>query len=225
MLLLHTLTQSLCIKSAPSGIIEAGMIIDKTHTASPRKLVIIREAARLFREKGYMASTLRELAKRSGIQGGSIYHHFTSKQEILYQIMDYTMTNLLFNLKKSIRDEKDPVEKLKKAIRFHIEYHVNNPDETQVTDSEIRSLTKGKYDRIVKQRRNYEKIFIQIIEEGIEQGVIVVNDVKLASIAILQMCTGISYWFNEGGPLTMEEVADEYIRFSCWGVLGKLRKR
>ncbi len=201
------------------------MIIDKTHTASPRKLVIIREAARLFREKGYMASTLRELAKHSGIQGGSIYHHFTSKHEILYQIMDYTMTNLLFNLKKSIRDEKDPVEKLKKAIRFHIEYHVNNPDETQVTDSEIRSLTKGKYDRIVKQRRNYEKIFIQIIEEGIEQGVIVVNDVKLASIAILQMCTGISYWFNEGGPLTMEEVADEYISFSCWGVLGKLRKR
>ena len=200
------------------------MIVDKTNKISPRKLVILREAACLFREKGYMASTLRELAKRSGVQGGSIYHHFSSKQEILYQIMDYTMTNLLFNLKESIKREKDPVEKLKKAIRFHIEYHVKNPDETNVTDSEIRSLMKGKYDRIVRKRRNYEKIFRQILEEGIKSGVMVVNDIKLVTIAILQMCTGISYWFKENGYLTMEEIADEYISFSCWSVLGKISK-
>jgi TetR/AcrR family transcriptional regulator, cholesterol catabolism regulator len=200
------------------------MIVDKTNKTSPRKLVILQEAACLFREKGYMASTLRELAKRSGVQGGSIYYHFTSKQEILYQIMDYTMKNLLFNLKESIKGEKDPVEKLKKAIRFHIEYHVKNPDETHVTDSEIHSLTKGKYDRIVRKRRSYEKIFLQILEEGIKSGVIVINDVKLAAIAILQMCTGISYWFKENGALTVEEIADEYISFSCWGVIGKTRK-
>jgi len=172
-----------------------------------------------------MASTLRELAKRSGVQGGSIYYHLSSKQEILYQIIDYTMTDLLLKLKEEIKEEKDPIEKLRKAIKFHIEYHVNNPDETYVTDAEIRSLTKANYDHIVKQRRNYEKIFIQIIEEGIKQGVMVVNDIKLTSIAILQMCTGISYWFKEGGSLTVEEIADEYISFSCWGVLGKLRKR
>jgi len=200
------------------------MVKDKNFSTSPRKALILQEAAHLFREKGYMASTLRELAKRSGVQGGSIYHHFSSKQEILYQIMDSTMTNLLFNIKEIIRDEKDPVEKLKKAIRFHIEYHVKNPDETYVTDSEIRSITKGAYDRIVRKRRNYEKIFIQIIEEGITSGGIIVNDVKLVAIAILQMCTGVSHWFKEDGLLSMEEIVDEYISFSCWGLIGKTRK-
>ena len=102
--------------------------------------------------------------------------------------------------------------------------NVKNPDETNVTDSEIRSLMKGKYDRIVRKRRNYEKIFRQILEEGIKSGVMVVNDIKLVTIAILQMCTGISYWFKENGYLTMEEIADEYISFSCWGVLGKISK-
>ena len=200
------------------------MVKDKNFSTSPRKALILQEAAHLFREKGYMASTLRELAKRSGVQGGSIYHHFSSKQEILYQIMDSTMTNLLFNIKEIIRDEKDPVEKLKKAIRFHIEYHVKNPDETYVTDSEIRSITKGAYDRIVRKRRNYEKIFIQIIEEGIKSGGIIVHDVKLVAIAILQMCTGVSHWFKEDGLLSMEEIVDEYISFSCWGLIGKTRK-
>lgn len=200
------------------------MVKDKNFSTSPRKTLILQEAAHLFREKGYMASTLRELAKRSGVQGGSIYHHFSSKQEILYQIMDSTMTNLLFNLKEIVRDEKDPVEKLKKAIRFHIEYHVKNPDETYVTDSEIRSIKKGAYDRIVRKRRSYEKIFIQILEEGINRGGIIVNDVKLAAIAILQMCTGVSYWFKEDGLLSMEEIVDEYISFSCWGLIGKARK-
>ncbi len=200
------------------------MVKDKNFSTSPRKALILQEAAHLFREKGYMASTLRELAKRSGVQGGSIYHYFSSKQEILYQIMDSTMASLLFNLKEIIRDEKDPVEKLKKAIRFHIEYHVKNPDETYVTDSEIRSITKGAYDRIVRKRSNYEKIFIQIIEEGIKSGGIIVNDVKLVAIAILQMCTGVSHWFKEDGLLSMEEIVDEYINFSCWGLIGKTGK-
>jgi TetR/AcrR family transcriptional regulator, cholesterol catabolism regulator len=200
------------------------MVKDKNFSTSPRKALILKEAAHLFREKGYMASTLRELAKRSGVQGGSIYHHFSSKQEILYQIMDSTMASLLFNLKEITRDEKDPVEKLKKAIRFHIEYHVKNPDETYVTDSEIRSVAKGAYDRIVRKRRNYEKIFIQIIEEGIKNGGIIVHDVKLVAIAILQMCTGVSHWFKEDGLLSMEEIVDEYINFSCWGLIGKTRK-
>ncbi|MBN1226199.1 MAG: TetR family transcriptional regulator [Deltaproteobacteria bacterium] len=200
------------------------MVKDKNFSTPPRKALILQEAAHLFREKGYMASTLRELAKRSGVQGGSIYHYFSSKQEILYQIMDSTMASLLFNLKEIIRDEKDPVEKLKKAIRFHIEYHVKNPDETYVTDSEIRSITKGAYDRIVRKRRNYEKIFIQIIEEGITSGGIIVNDVKLVAIAILQMCTGVSHWFKEDGLLSVEEIVDEYINFSCWGLIGKTGK-
>jgi len=148
------------------------MVKDKNFSTSPRKALILKEAAHLFREKGYMASTLRELAKRSGVQGGSIYHHFSSKQEILYQIMDSTMASLLFNLKEITRDEKDPVEKLKKAIRFHIEYHVKNPDETYVTDSEIRSVAKGAYDRIVRKEEIMKKYLFRLLRRELKTAVL-----------------------------------------------------
>ena len=199
------------------------MIADTINTTSPRKTIILREAARLFREKGYMASTLRELAKRSGVKGGSIYHHFSSKQEILYQIMNYTMTDLIFGLKEEIKGVKNPVEKLQKATRFHIEYHINNLDETHVTDAELRCLTKATYDRIARKRRNYESIFIRILEEGIQGGVMNIDNVKLTAMAILQMCTGVSYWFKQSGPLNIHEVADTYVGFICWGVIGKAK--
>jgi len=67
-----------------------------------RKEIIFREAARLFKEKGYNSSTLRGLANKAGIKGGSIYHHYSSKQEILYLIMEYTMTNLINRVQLAI---------------------------------------------------------------------------------------------------------------------------
>ena len=80
----------------------------ETTTAS-RRDIIFREAARLFREKGYSGSTLRRLANRSGVKGGSIYHHYSSKQEILYTIMEQTMTNLINRVQLAIKDESDPL--------------------------------------------------------------------------------------------------------------------
>lgn len=192
---------------------------------SSRKGIILQEAARLFRQKGYRASTLRELARRSGVQGGSIYYHFASKQEILYRIMDGTMTNLLLGLERGIRGETDPVKRFKRGVAFHIRYHLENQDETHVTDTELINLEDEHYDRVVRKRRDYEEAFMAILQEGMEKGVMRVGNVKLAGIAVLQMCTAIPYWFNEEGPLSVDEVVDRYIDFICWGVLGRAQER
>lgn len=196
------------------------MIGDGNPIKPMRKEIILQEAARLFRQKGYMAATLRELADRSGIKGGSIYHHFSSKQEILHEIMAFTLTNL-FALEEETAGERNPIEKIRKAIRFHIEYHINNLDETLVADTELRSLTAENYREIIKMRRRYENLFIDILREGVQQEIIKIGDVKLAALAILQMCTGVSYWFKQDGPLSVQEIADGYVDLICWGIMGK----
>jgi len=196
------------------------MIGDGNPIKPMRKEIILQEAARLFRQKGYMAATLRELADRSGIKGGSIYHHFSSKQEILHEIMAFTLTNL-FALEEETARERNPIEKIRKAIRFHIEYHINNLDETLVADTELRSLTAENYREIIKMRRRYENLFIEILREGMQQQIIKIGDVKLAALAILQMCTGVSYWFKQDGPLSVQEIADSYVDLICWGIMGK----
>lgn len=186
-----------------------------------RKGIILREAARLFREKGYRASTLRELARRAGMKGGSIYYHFASKEEMLYRIMDETMSNLLMGLEQEIRGVRDPVQRLNRGIEFHIRYHLENQDETHVTDTELISLEEDHRNRIERKRSEYEQAFMGILEEGTQSGVMSVANIKLASIAVLQMCTGIPYWFNEEGPLSIAEVVERYTDFIFWGVLGR----
>jgi len=182
---------------------------------------ILKEATKLFCEQGYAASTLRELARRSGVKGASIYHHFPSKQAILFQIMDETMSTLLQKLGEKVDQDINPQEKLRRAVSIHIEYHILFPEETAVTDSELHSLEGENYQTIVTKRDIYEKLFLRILTEGIEQKLFKLENVKLTCIALLQMCTGVSYWFKVDGPLTIHEVVDRYLEFICWGVQGK----
>lgn len=196
----------------------------KVETRPSRKGIILQEAARLFREKGYRAATLRELARRSGMKGGSIYYHFTSKQEILYRIMDETMTNLLLGLEHELRGERDPVRRLSKGVAFHVRYHLESRDETHVTDTELINLEDDLRQRIVSKREEYEQTFAGILEQGARSGVMNIDSIKLASIAVLQMCTGIPYWFNDEGPLSVDEVVARYTDFIFWGVLGRTRQ-
>jgi len=186
-----------------------------------RKRIIFKEAARLFREKGYHSSTLRGLANRAGIKGGSIYHHYSSKQEILYLIMEYTMINLTDGVRLAIKNEPDPLQRLRRAISSHIEYHTTNMDETYVTDAELRSLDAANYKTIVEMRNSYEEIFRIILQEGNANGKMHISNIKTASRALLQMCTGISYWFNPDGKQSISRITENYIELFFWGICGQ----
>lgn len=186
-------------------------------TASSRKTIIFKEAARLFREKGYNGSTLRDLASRAGVQGGSIYHHYSSKQEILFMIMEWTMTMLIDKVRQAIDGETRPLEKLRRAIQAHIEFHTVDTDETYVADSELRSLEPANYEKIVALRDSYEAIFRTIMEEGIAREELQIGDVSLTAKALLQMCTGISAWYRPGGEKAIGEIAGHYIDLFFWG--------
>jgi AcrR family transcriptional regulator len=189
---------------------------------SSRKEIIFKEAARLFKEKGYNSSTLRGLAHKAGIKGGSIYHHYSSKQEILYLIMEYTMTNLINRVQLAIKDETDPLQKLRKAITFHIEYHTRDTDETYVTDAELRSLNDENYKKITEMRNVYEKIYRDILLEGNATKQMRIDNIKTTSRALLQMCTGVSYWFNPEGKQSISHIAENYVELFLWGICGKI---
>lgn len=188
---------------------------------STTKTLIFKEAARIFREKGYSGSSQRQLAERVGLQGASIYHHFPSKQDILYAIMEYTMTSLLQKVRCELQDDSSPLTKLRKAIKAHIEYHTVDRDETYVADAEMRSLESANYKKIVAMRADYEKIFNDILSEGVQEGSMRMDDVPLATKALLQMCTGISYWYSPGGRRPIGEIAEQYVELFLWGICGK----
>lgn len=184
----------------------------------------MREAAHLFRRKGYSGTTLRVLADRCGIQGGSIYHHFSSKQEILYQIIDNTM-DILLQANSLIEKIDDPVEKLKNAIKILLELNLKMPDEMHITDAELWFLNQSNFKKIRVKRKKYQKIIHQILREGNEQNTMRVRNINLTTTAILQMLTGISYWFKEDGALTLPEIANEYVNIILWGIIGRVESK
>jgi TetR/AcrR family transcriptional regulator, cholesterol catabolism regulator len=192
--------------------------------AEDTKENIIKQAAHCFRKKGYAASTLREIAKRSRIEQGSIYFHFGSKQDILLSIMKEVMSELTGRVKKTLVNQNSPLDKLHAAIVTHIKYHIENLDKTYSADSEIRSLTKDNYIKIIEERRLYENMFISILNDGVKKGVFRELDVKMTSFSILQMCTGVSYWFKEGETLSIDEIAERYFSFICGGVINNVPK-
>ncbi len=183
-----------------------------------RREIILQEAAHLFREKGYQASNLRELAKRSGIQGGSIYHHFSSKQEILFQLMDHTMSDMIEKLSAQIASNDCPAEQLHKTVHFHIEYHITGPDQTYITDDELRNLEPDNYQKIIAKRDRYQQIIENIFCAGKNQQNWQVTEIKLFTRALIQMCAGVSTWFKADGPLSIAVIADQYTDLLCKGL-------
>jgi AcrR family transcriptional regulator len=193
------------------------MADDKTS----RKQIILKEAARLFREKGYIASNLRELAKRAGIQGGSLYHHFGSKQDILFQLMDNTMTDMVTSLSTLLAETTDPEEKLRRLLRFHISYTVCGPDETYITDDELRNLNADNYLQIIAKRDAYQKLFEEVFQDGCQQKGWMVVDYKLVARAAIQMGTGVASWYRPGGPMSIDQISEHYAKLLCRGLLPR----
>ena len=186
-----------------------------------RREIILQEAAHLFREKGYQATNLRELARRSGIQGGSIYHHFSSKQEILFQLMDQTMSDMIKRLCSRLETAHSPLGKLREVIRFHIEYHVTGPDKTYITDDELRNLEADNYLKVVAKRDRYQKIIEDIFTNGQAFDNWQLMEPKLYTRALIKMCAGVATWFKPEGELSIEQIAEAYTNLICNGLLPR----
>jgi AcrR family transcriptional regulator len=175
-------------------------------------------AIELFFRKGYFATSISEIAKGSGIQKASIYYHYKSKEELLFSILKATMDDLTHDLKENLSGIEDIEYRLRAAVHGHVRFHLERQKENFIANSELRGLTPDHYRVIVEKRDEYEEIFQGLIRQGKQQGVFADVDVKILSYAILTLCTAGASWFNPGGRLTVDEIADIYENFIVSGL-------
>jgi AcrR family transcriptional regulator len=171
---------------------------------------ILGAAAELFFEKGYHATSTRDIAQKVGIQSASIYHHFESKEAILASLLSRTMDDLLEGAQQALMLHSDPGEQLRDAIRRHVLLHGLRPKEATVADTELRGLKGENLRRIIEKRDQYERIIDNVIEFGERGGAFRVRDRKLTVYAIIEMCNQVGYWFKPRGRLSIDEVADVF---------------
>lgn len=180
----------------------------------------IRAAAvQLFAEMGYHAAPLRDIARQAGIQAASIYYHYASKQAILVEIMDTHMRDLNGHLEVILARPASVTERLYEAIASHIRLHTTYKAEFFIIDTEIRALEGAHREQILAQRDHYEHLIQRLLQEGMEQGVLRATDAKVASYAMIAMCTEVASWFRPSGRLTVQQVIDIYHQIITEGML------
>lgn len=141
-------------------------------TTSPtRREIIFTEAAKLFREKGYQASSMRDLAQRVGIEVSSLYNHIQSKEEMLQVICMDTAHKFLSGLKDiEVRYDDQPAQQLNELIRLHVRIALGDPTSITVFNDEWRNLSEPHLEQFLEMRRHYEQRFLDILRKGIERG-------------------------------------------------------
>ncbi len=185
----------------------------------PMRESILAAAVQLFAEYGYHAAPLRDVARIAGIQAASIYHHYPNKQALLVEIMEVHMKRLNTQLEYIIREYQDPLQCLQEAIASHIRLHTTYKNEFFIIDTEIRALEGENRAYILSLRDTYETLIQSILNNGIERGVFRRIDSKVASYAIIAMCTQVATWFRPDGRLTTPQVIALYRQVVTQGLL------
>lgn len=180
---------------------------------------ILAAAVQLFAEYGYHAAPLRDIARIAGIQAASIYHHYPNKQALLIEIMETHMQRLNNGLEHILREYTDPLQRLYEAIAHHIRLHTTYKAEFFIIDTELRSLESESKPSILAFRDKYEELLQEMLRDGMEQGVFRSTDVKVASYALIAMCTEVAAWFRPDGRLSVQQVILIYRQFITQGLL------
>jgi AcrR family transcriptional regulator len=171
----------------------------------------IRKAAiALFRARGYHGTPVRVLARVVRLEAASLYYHFPSKQEILGVVFTRVMDDLLDGLRRATEGATRPEERLRAAVRYHVLFHIERQDEAFISHSELRSLTGPNVRRVIAKRDRYEAMFRALLVAGMKTRAFDIRDVRLMTISILTMCSGVADWFTRPGRLGAEAVADAY---------------
>lgn len=177
-------------------------------------------AVQLFAEYGYHAAPLRDIARMAGIQAASIYYHYANKEALLVEIMETHMRQLNANLERILREYHDPQQRLYEAIANHIRLHTTYKSEFFIIDTEIRALEGNNRAYILSLRDHYEKLVQELLQDGMKQGIFRPSDVKIASYALIAMCTEVSTWFRPNGRLSVQQVIEIYHQMITRGLLS-----
>jgi len=183
---------------------------------------IIRVAAKLFRSLGYIETSMKDIADRVNILKGSLYYHFSSKEELLNEVVNEGIDRLLVLAQQVYKQyEQSPRERLKHLVEIHILHLTRNNENLVIATNQIDKLSLEHRENYIYKRNLYEKLLRETLEEGIRVDEFPPVDIKLTVFAILGTCNWIIQWYKHDGPYSAEHIADYFSNLICDRMLAK----
>lgn len=199
-------------------------LMEKGAAESTARERIYEAAVELFFFDGYAGASTRQLADAAGVNVATLYHHFPSKQALLLEIMDTTLSELeRRGLEVTQRDLSVP-HRLFELARSHVLLHCERPWACAVTDREINSLRLRDRTRVVVVRDRYQDLWDDTLRTGVVRGDFEVDDVALTRLALLSMVSDVARWYTPMGRLDPEQAADRLALLALRAVLPTARR-
>lgn len=162
-----------------------------------RKTEIINISAKLFKEKGYSAVTMRDIAQAMDIKAASLYNHIKSKQEILVLIIIEIAEEFTYVMNEIVNSNQSAVQKLEKIIQLHIDITLRNPDELASLNNDWMHLENQSLPYFIKMREEYEENFRTIVKKGIQDGEIKNLNLEVIIFSMLSTLRTLYIWYGK----------------------------
>jgi AcrR family transcriptional regulator len=185
-----------------------------------RREEVLQIATRLFYEHGFQSVGIRMIADAVGVQPSSLYYHFPSKEEILFQIALHATKDFVESLTETLQHPGDRVESLKSIIRHYVTYFASHQLAQRVVERESRELSYIHRKEIRERQRSYVDLLTDFVTDGVAEGALDVRQPAIATRAFLDMLNHFSRWFEPRPGMSINEFADLYAELIVDNLLG-----
>jgi len=181
---------------------------------------ILDAAAQVFRRKGFHGASMSDIAQSVNLQKASLYHHVSSKQEILLALLDRALEMLTERIAPIANQPISAERKLRLMIQVYLQSLAENSDLSSVLLFEHRSLDRKSHTRHVPHRDQFEKLWRDVINEGIRTKAFDCPDPGLAVRALMGIMNWTLTWYHTDGPKSIKQIADKYADLFFNGILN-----
>jgi len=186
-----------------------------------RKEEIVQVSSKLFKEKGFSAVSMRDIAQELGIKAASLYNHITSKQEILSIVIIEVAEEYTTGMNTIVNSEDDTINKLERIIELHVNVTVNNADALGSLNNDWMHLLEPELSYFIKLRNQYEESFRQIIKLGVKQKELEPLNVEVIVFSVLSTLRTLYLWYAKKEGVETEELIKQMKKVLLRGIVLK----
>lgn len=182
---------------------------------------ILEAAAQIFSQKGFHATSMQDIAQAVNLQKASLYHHVSSKQEILVAVLDQALDLLIERMQEVMALSLPPDQKLRQAMKVYLTAMLDHRDLAAVMLLEHRSLEPEYHARHIPRRDRFERLWRDLIQAGLDQEMFCCIDPGMASRALLGVMNWTITWYRPDGSLSAEMIAEQFADLFLCGLLKR----
>jgi AcrR family transcriptional regulator len=184
----------------------------RTTSSADTSQVIADAAIRLFHDRGYHGTSIRDIARDANVGIATLFHHHGSKLELLRGIMNAEFDELLAEMEEAVAAAgADPMDRLSAAVHTHVRHHCERPMQSTIAMSELRSLEPPVRDELAAKRDRVHLLFASAIADGAASGAFACDTPRETARAVHAMCSAVTAWYHPGGPMSPEDVGELYV--------------